>query len=145
MKTVWFLILIAYSCASFSREPCSTIQACAKSFREATTNQMIFTENTLGKAGVVSVKLNEFFEIEKIEVVESSGNEDFDAAMVAAVTRASPFHEFKGLSEKDAVKIRDMRINFSSPTKEQMEQMMKKRNKKANIAPPEKRAARHSY
>lgn len=94
---------------------CKDIGACAESIHNAVTLNWRNPFSTTANLNVVlSVSLDDEFNISNLVVLESSGSQEFDKSAIMAVNSSSPFVELRGLHKEIYEKsFRKFKFQFS--------------------------------
>ncbi|MGF1733581.1 cell envelope integrity protein TolA [Photobacterium kasasachensis] len=114
MKPLLSLLpLILASCTSQSINHCVDVPSCGARIHQKISSHLVVNESDIDKQVMLRFTLGDETEIKVIEVIDSSGDERFDNAVVNAVKKSFPDNQLLKLSPVDYEKIRKVKLTVS--------------------------------
>ena len=93
-----------------SNDECISALDCAEQISYRFQNNLYLNKNHIGKKTVVKINLDDRANIEQVTIVENSADEQFERAVIDAVTMTFPYEALLELPENEYEKIKTIKL-----------------------------------
>ena len=106
---VFGIVINLLGCVS-NNDECISALDCGKHLSYRVQNNLHLNKNHIGKKAVVKISLDDRANIEQVTIVENSADEQFERAVIDAVTMTFPYEALLELPESEYKKIKTIKL-----------------------------------
>lgn len=103
------IVIHLLGCVS-NNDECISALDCGEHLSYRVQNNLHLNKNHIGKKAVVKISLDDRANIEHVTIVENSADEQFERAVIDAVTMAFPYEALLELPESEYKKIKTIKL-----------------------------------